>query len=204
MNVCWNVLWISYIRWEHFCLGQYAFSFIIACHVKFRSTVGHEAADQKWPSPLVIWFMAPYEGGLVCQNRVTRTETSNYIPQYLWDVITCPCPWYLLLLHDSSYIFQGLFFSDCWVRFQLTQEDVTCVTSLVFGLDLGQVNVEQGGQVKAWCCQIIGRYLNKYWVSRRYMVSPGDNFSIERSHGNLVVDYRWHFETHFLNENVSI
>ena len=23
--------------------------------------------------------------------------TSNYIPEYLWDVITCPCPWYLLL-----------------------------------------------------------------------------------------------------------
>ena len=31
------------------------------------------------------------------QKQVSRTGTSNYIPQYLWDVITCPFPWYLLL-----------------------------------------------------------------------------------------------------------
>ena len=35
--------------------------------------------------------------GLVCQKKVSRAWTSNYIPQYLWDVITSPCPWYLLL-----------------------------------------------------------------------------------------------------------
>ena len=29
--------------------------------------------------------------------------TSNYTPQYLWEIITCPCPWYLLLAHKSSY-----------------------------------------------------------------------------------------------------
>ena len=23
-----------------------------------------------------------------------KAGTSNYIPQYMWDVITCPCPWY--------------------------------------------------------------------------------------------------------------
>ena len=26
-----------------------------------------------------------------------KGRESNYIPQILWDVITCPCPWYLLL-----------------------------------------------------------------------------------------------------------
>ena len=31
-------------------------------------------------------------------------RASNYITQYLWDGITCPCPWYLLLVHKSSYI----------------------------------------------------------------------------------------------------
>ena len=25
-----------------------------------------------------------------------ETGTSNYIPQYLWGVITCACPWYLI------------------------------------------------------------------------------------------------------------
>ena len=29
--------------------------------------------------------------GLVCQKQVSRAGTSNYIPQYLWDVIICPC-----------------------------------------------------------------------------------------------------------------
>ena len=40
--------------------------------------------------------------GLVCQKQVSRAWTSNYIPQYLWDVITCPCPWSLILAHTSS------------------------------------------------------------------------------------------------------
>ena len=45
---------------------------------------------------------------VVRQKQVSRAATSNYIPQCLWDVITCPCPWYLLLAPKSSciYIFQ--------------------------------------------------------------------------------------------------
>ena len=35
--------------------------------------------------------------GVLCQKQVSRAGTINYIPQYLWDVITCPCAWYLLL-----------------------------------------------------------------------------------------------------------
>ena len=31
-----------------------------------------------------------------------RAGTSNYIPQLLWDVITCPCHWYLLLTQRIS------------------------------------------------------------------------------------------------------
>ena len=42
--------------------------------------------------PVIIW-------GLVWQKHVSRAGTSNYIPQILWDVITCPCPWYLFLTH---------------------------------------------------------------------------------------------------------
>ena len=39
-----------------------------------------------------------------CQKQASRAGTSNYIPQILWDVITCPYPWYLLLPLTSSYI----------------------------------------------------------------------------------------------------
>ena len=41
--------------------------------------------------------------GLVCHKQVSRGGTGNYTPQYLWDVITYLCPWYLLLAHKSSY-----------------------------------------------------------------------------------------------------
>ena len=40
---------------------------------------------------VMFWFM--------CPTQVSGTEPSNYIPQILGDVITCPCPWYLLLPH---------------------------------------------------------------------------------------------------------
>ena len=41
-----------------------------------------------------------YEHLLVCQKKVSMAWTNNYIPQYLWDVITCPCPWHLPLAHN--------------------------------------------------------------------------------------------------------
>ena len=40
--------------------------------------------------------------GVLCQKKVSRAGTSNYTPQYLWDVITCPFPWYPLLVQHSS------------------------------------------------------------------------------------------------------
>ena len=45
--------------------------------------------------------------GQVCQKQVSRAGTNNYIPQYLWGVITCPCPWYLLLAHKSACRMMG-------------------------------------------------------------------------------------------------
>ena len=34
---------------------------------------------------------------------MSRVGTSNYTLQYMWDVITCPCPWYMCLVQRSSY-----------------------------------------------------------------------------------------------------
>ena len=42
--------------------------------------------------------------GVLCQKKVSRAGTSKCIPQYLWDVITYPCPWYLLLGQHSWFI----------------------------------------------------------------------------------------------------
>ena len=45
-----------------------------------------------------------YNSGVVCLKQISRTWTSNYTPQNLWNVITCPRPWYLLLVHHSSFL----------------------------------------------------------------------------------------------------
>ena len=56
---------------------------------------------------ITLWGLLPmthmHMWWIVCQKQVSRAGTSNYIPQILWDVITCPCPWYLPLAHTSSY-----------------------------------------------------------------------------------------------------
>ena len=36
-----------------------------------------------------------FEESVLCQKEISRTGISNHIPQILWSVITCPCPWYL-------------------------------------------------------------------------------------------------------------
>ena len=48
----------------------------------------------------IIW-------GVLCQKQVSKTGTSNYITQYLWDVITCPCPWYLFLAQYNNQCTQN-------------------------------------------------------------------------------------------------
>ena len=46
--------------------------------------------------------------GMLCYKQLSRAWTSNCIPKILWDVITCPCPWYLLQTPSSSYASLGL------------------------------------------------------------------------------------------------
>ena len=77
-------------------------------------------SPHKWP---VTRKMLPFDDvimnglhnwGVLCQKQVSRTGTSNYIPQTLWYVITSPCCWYLLLaqhiiiLRIYSYHIEGL------------------------------------------------------------------------------------------------
>ena len=58
---------------------------------------------------------SPYTRGPVCRSRYQgqgQAVTSHqYVIRYdvlishdMWDVITCPCPWYLLLAHKFSYV----------------------------------------------------------------------------------------------------
>ena len=54
----------------------------------------------KTPHILPSWM----KWGVLCQKQVSRAVTSNFIPQIPWDVITWPCPWYLLLTQHTSII----------------------------------------------------------------------------------------------------
>ena len=40
--------------------------------------------------------------GVPCQKQVSWAAACNYIWQYLWEVITCPCPWYSFPTQYSS------------------------------------------------------------------------------------------------------
>ena len=46
---------------------------------------------------------------LVCQKKVSRTGTSNYVPQIPWDVMTCPCMW----VHHSCMKWDAFYKGCC-------------------------------------------------------------------------------------------
>ena len=58
------------------------------------------------------WFFVNLNWGVLYQKQqVSRAGTNNYMPQYLWHVIICSCPWYLdtcpwylLLKHNIVHI----------------------------------------------------------------------------------------------------
>ena len=57
-----------------------------------------EALTWWWMYALVNWLIM---ARVLCQNQISRAGTSNYIPQILWDVITCPCPCLPLFQHSA-------------------------------------------------------------------------------------------------------
>ena len=53
-------------------------------------------------------------GLLSCQEKESKAWTSNCVPQIPYDVITCPCPSYLLLAHKTLH--EGLSDIMRWAR----------------------------------------------------------------------------------------
>ena len=50
--------------------------------------------------------------GVLYRNQVSRAGTSNYTPLLMWDVITCPCLWYLLLAQQSTFDLRYMHFTE--------------------------------------------------------------------------------------------
>ena len=69
------------------------------------------------------WYNFFTKWGLFCQKQISGTGTSNYIPRYLWDVIT----WYVPLVHKStttySYVSRAVS-TSLWLLFT-HQDDFT-------------------------------------------------------------------------------
>ena len=82
----------------------------------------------------------------MCQKPPWWAWTIDYIPQYLWGVITCPCHWYLLLEHKSSILA-----TDAqWLRLSCRDEIVNgdkCESYTYFGMQI------QTGVSFLWNCR---------------------------------------------------
>ena len=94
--------------------SQTVFLWLLYRHVDNHLIAPNSA---KYPSKYVNQYQAtidtkpgcnsrdvPYIWGRVCQEHISTVGTSNCITQYLCHVITCPCPWCLLLAHMSIYV----------------------------------------------------------------------------------------------------
>ena len=58
-----------------------------------------------WYTTHYCCCMSAHKWGVMSQEQVSRTGTSYCIgTQYLWDLITCPCPWHLFLAQHSLNI----------------------------------------------------------------------------------------------------
>ena len=64
------------------------------------------------------WFRMLLYEELCTKNRA---NTSNYIPQIVWDVITCSCHSYLLLAHNSSYMLSNYCFQQNFTSAKVSQ-----------------------------------------------------------------------------------
>ena len=79
------------IWWRHHVLARHPFAQIMHATSWHGHTFRITGPFQLLPN----W-------GVLCQKQVSWAGTSNYIPQYLWDVITSP--WYLLVAERSSIV----------------------------------------------------------------------------------------------------
>ena len=106
----------------------------------------------------------------LCQKHESRAGTSNYMPQILWDAISCPCSWYLLLAQQSPYLARycmqlhktvitlrprqnGRHFADDIFKCIFVNENewISIKISLKFVLKGPINNIPASVQIMAWC-----------------------------------------------------
>ena len=118
---------------------------------------------------------------MLCQKQVSRAGTQNYVRQILWDVITCPCPWYQLQVKHSSYVradtavlvintlrprWSRCHFADDSFRYIFLNENIWIFTkiSLKFIAKSPINDIPALVQVMAWCWPAPSHYLKQWWL----------------------------------------
>ena len=80
-----------------------------------------------------------HKRGSVRQKQARRAGTSNYIQQYPWDVITCPCPSWLLLartefLDSYRHTTYPIEYTDCCLCFVLLRLYHQCYPGFIWSI----------------------------------------------------------------------
>ena len=94
------------------------------CLLSIRISLACATASKLRTTNIYMDWQIKCVWGFVGQKQVARTGAGNYISRYLWDVITCACPWYLLLAHKSSYIHNRF---DCITLKQVAKDIVMLI-----------------------------------------------------------------------------
>ena len=92
--------------------------------------------------------------GVLCQKQVSRAGTSNYIPLILWDVITCACPWYLILLHNTTHTQKSIWIVRAGIKqhHRLDEEDRTILRSILLYMKFRYWFKEWWPKSTQWTC----------------------------------------------------
>ena len=136
------------------------------------------------------WFRSPKiktNHNKPCIKPISRTGTSNYIPQILWDVITSPCPWYLRLAQHSSY--DGVYWTRLW-RQGIPDSKVHGPTWGPSGADRTQVDP----MLAPWTLLSgLVRWIHRYSQWHRYIEHLANHVSVWQytimmtsSNGNII------------------
>ena len=89
--------------------------------------------------------------------QVSTAWTSNCIPQILWGVITCPCPWILLLAHDYLNYTDG------------SHVVVSCYTVAPISLkkpNLVHMMTSSNGNIVLVTSHLCGEFTGHRWILR--------------------------------------
>ena len=123
------------------------------------------------------------KSGVLRQKQVSRAGTSNYIPQILWGVITCPCHW-SCFWHNTPQMMCTLhilmprqngrqFAEDIFKRVFLNENFRTLIEISLKFVRKVQINNKQHRFMKYWRWLATSHYLTNdrlaYW---RIYVSP--------------------------------